>query len=71
MHAFVIHSFNYEIYSAEIGKITLDKTFAERESLNHKITESINKVSSFHFIVVIITEPMMLMCMVWYQLLGW
>jgi regulator of protease activity HflC (stomatin/prohibitin superfamily) len=31
---------------SEIGKITLDKTFEEREALNHKIVRSINEASS-------------------------
>jgi len=30
---------------SELGKITLDKTFAEREALNERIVESINKAS--------------------------
>lgn len=30
---------------SELGKITLDKTFEERESLNAKIVEAINQAS--------------------------
>jgi hypothetical protein len=30
------------VFSSELGKITLDKTFAERESLNANIVRSIN-----------------------------
>ena len=30
---------------SELGKITLDKTFEERESLNHNIVQSINQAS--------------------------
>lgn len=34
------------IYRSELGKISLDKTFEERESLNANIVHSINQASS-------------------------